>query len=72
MIEFAFLNKTLLKNVCGYRGDFLTIESGKTLTFIVKEFLNDFACKQRASDRVGEKGRKCEFYAGILRLACET
>jgi len=29
-----------------YCDDFLTIESGKTLTFIVKEFLNDFACKQ--------------------------
>lgn len=28
-----------------YRDDFLTIESGKTLTFIVKEFLNDLACK---------------------------
>lgn len=50
MIEYAFFNKTLLKNECGipqetYRDGFLTIESGKTLTFIVEEFLNDLACK---------------------------
>lgn len=49
MIELVFLER-LLKNACGvpretYSDGFLTIESGKTLTFIVEEFLNDLACK---------------------------
>lgn len=30
----------------GHCDGFLTIESGKTLTFIVEEFLNNFVCKQ--------------------------
>lgn len=46
----ARVSRTPLKNACGvpretYSDGFLTIESGKTLTFIVEEFLNDLACK---------------------------
>jgi hypothetical protein len=56
-----------LKNACGvplgtYRDGFLTIESGKTLTFIVGEFLNDLACRQG----LGKEKRKCGFHDGRI------
>lgn len=48
---FSSTAKKRKKNARGvprqtYCDGFLTIESGKTLTFVVKEFLNDLVCKQ--------------------------
>lgn len=50
-----------------YCDGFLTIESGKTLTFIVKEFLNDLVCKQgsRSGRRKGKEVRTANFTVGF-------
>lgn len=51
-----------------YRDGFLTIESGKTLTFIVGEFLNDLA-RRGGQDRLGrEVERKCGFRGWIFTI----